>query len=465
MTKALLHYPAAKRHGRILNAPIRGGLIIFVHVLLAFALSAFGQSNRNWPEFRGEDRTGVSEDRVPVRWSANTNIQWKRELPGHGASSPVVWDRHVYLTCYSGYGLSAEEPGDPQALTRHVVCVDKQDGRLLWKKDYPVGNAKIFPFRGFRAEHGYATSTAAADDDGVYIWFGTGGMVALDHDGEERWHRILGDGICGYGSAASPILYENVVIIHADVEAQAIIALDKRTGAEVWRASSGDQPDSRSTPLIVNHRGRDELVYLHTSDIQPPKDFAIVAAVNPRDGNKLWTCNAVGNYLEPSPILGDGLIYVMSKRRSAAIRPGGRGDVTQSHRVWINQYGDHVTTPVHHDGHLYWPSTNEGLVFCVDAKTGDKVFTERLRPSPKFIYASPVIANGHLYIVSRHDGVFVLAAKPAFELVAHNVIEGDDSRFQATPAISDGHLFLRSNKFLYCIGDDPFPSPQGEDKK
>jgi outer membrane protein assembly factor BamB len=181
----------------------------------------------------------------------------------------------------------------------------------------------------------------------------------------------------------------------------------------------------------------------------------ILAAVDPRNGEKVWQCQAVDNYLNPSPVAHDGVIYATGcyPYRTMAVRCGGRGDVTDSHIVWDIKLGSEVGTPVFYEGHLYWANEESGIAYCVNAKIGDVVYKERVQPRPGRIYASGVIADGKLYYVSRENGTYVLPAEPRYQLLAHNTIETDNSVFNATPAISRGQLLLRSDKYLYCIGE------------
>jgi outer membrane protein assembly factor BamB len=197
----------------------------------------------------------------------------------------------------------------------------------------------------------------------------------------------------------------------------------------------------------VDVGGRQELVF-HRSVGNP----ATLAAVDPRTGAALWQCGVLRDYLVPSPVAHDGVVYTIAYQKGAAVRAGGRGDVTGSNVVWAINKGSEVCSPVYSDGHLYWTSEDGGIAYCVDAKTGTGVYQERLEPEPGRIYASGVLAGGRIYYTSREKGTYVVAAKPKFELLAHNVIETDESVFNGTPAVSRGQLFLRSDRYLYCIG-------------
>jgi outer membrane protein assembly factor BamB len=407
----------------------------------------------DWPCFRGPGRLGVSPDKnLPREWSDTKNIVWKTPLPGAGASSPITWGNHIYLTCYSGYGLSRESPGDYRNLNRHVVCLSRKDGKIVWEDAF-LNTAPEDRYRDFINLHGFASNTPVADESGVYVFFGTSGLRAYSHDGQLRWERSCGTKYTNFGTAASPVLFGDLVIINAAVEGTALIAFNKTSGQEAWRVPL--LGNARSTPLLLRANNRDELVFHLGEDYEggKPKPTAL-AAVDPRSGAKLWECASLDNYLNPSPIAGGGVIYAIGghPNRAFAIRAGGRGDVTESHKIWEISHGSEVGTPVLFEGHLYWANEASGIVYCVEAQSGKLVYKERLDPPAGRIYASPVIAGGQLYYVSRENGTYVLAAEPRFQLLAHNRLESDKSVFNATPAISRGQLLLRSDQALYCLG-------------
>ncbi|HXT58809.1 MAG TPA: PQQ-binding-like beta-propeller repeat protein, partial [Pirellulales bacterium] len=166
-----------------------------------------------------------------------------------------------------------------------------------------------------------------------------------------------------------------------------------------------------------------------------------------------WHCSGIEDYVCPSVIAHDGVVYAIGGRGKpgVAVPAGGEGDVSDK-ILWKTPKGSNVSSPVYHDGYLFWVSESKGVAYCIDAKTGEAVYEERIEPRPDRIYASPVAADGKIYYVSRDKGVYVLAAKPEYELLAHNVIAGDPSIFNASPAVSDGQLLLRSDTHLYCIG-------------
>ena len=176
-----------------------------------------------------------------------------------------------------------------------------------------------------------------------------------------------------------------------------------------------------------------------------------IRAFNPQTGTELWSCHGVDDYVVPSIIAHDGVVYAIGGRSNTAlaVKAGGKGNVTE---LWRIGKGSNVTSPVYHDGHIYWSHEGNGIAYCVTADKGTVVFDERLRPNSDRIYGSPIVADGKLYFVSRQKGVHVVEAKPQFKLLAHNVIKDDTSVFNGSPVVLNSQLLLRSNRYLYCIG-------------
>jgi len=286
-------------------------------------------------------------------------------------------------------------------------------------------------------------ATPAADAERLYVFFGKSGVFAFSLDGKQLWHADVGSKVHGWGSATSPVLYKDLVIVNASVESESLVALNKHTGKEVWRAAG--MRESWNTPIFVTvDGGKTELVLAIMGK---------VLGVDPVTGESLWSCaTGIGWYMVPSLTKHQDTVYCIGGRTggSLAVRAGGRGDVTSSRRLWTLSKGSNVSSPIYHDGHLYWLHENLGVVYCVEAATGNVVYEERLENAGQF-YPSPVLAGDKLYCLSRRGAVFVIAAKPKFELLARNDLS-DRSSFDASPAIDRGRLLVRSDRFLYCIG-------------
>jgi len=239
------------------------------------------------------------------------------------------------------------------------------------------------------------------------------------------------------------VFYKDLVIINAAVESQSLVALDKATGKEVWRA--GGMKESWNTPIVVPvDGGQHELVVAI---------FGKVLGLDPNSGQVRWSCATdIGWYMVPSLVNHKDIVYCVGGRTGGAlaVRAGGRGDVTQSHRLWTLGKGSNVPSPLFHEGHLYWLHENLGIAYCVEVATGKLVFEERMANTGQF-YASPVLGDGKIYAFTRSGVGCVLAAQPRFAQLARNEL-GDRSSFDASPAIDGSRLLIRSDRALYCIG-------------
>ncbi|MCK5802398.1 MAG: PQQ-binding-like beta-propeller repeat protein, partial [Lentisphaeria bacterium] len=298
----------------------------------------------DWPQFRGPSGSGTSDEKgLPTTWSATENIVWRTPLPGHGASSPIIVGNRVFLTCFSGFGLDEKNPGEKTDLRQHVICVDRRNGRVTWNREFKGKELpKYGAFGKFTALHGFASSTPVSDGKTVYAFFGHAGVVAFDMAGQRLWVADVGSKTHGFGTGASPILYENLLIVNASVESGSLVALDKRSGKEVWRAEG--IKDAWNTPVLVKAKdGRQELV-IDTKDK--------LRAFDPQNGQALWHCagSKSPRYICPSPVANDGILYALHGYFGpfTAIRAGGQGDAGESHRLWRTTEkgcGSNVSSP------------------------------------------------------------------------------------------------------------------------
>lgn len=407
--------------------------------LLASETLPATSNSADWTNWRGPGAMGVSENRnVPVAWRGSENVAWKTELPGAGGSSPIVAEEKSYVTCYTGYGVPGEAPGDLRNLKRRLLCLNRSDGIVIWSREVV---AKL-PEQEKVRDHGYASSTPAADADGVIVFFGKSGVFAFSHAGEKLWGADVGEGTHGWGSATSPVLYKNLVIINASVESGSLIALDRTTGKEVWRTTG--MKESWNTPLLVPVEGSGSELVVAV--------FGKVLGFDPDSGASLWSCDTgIGWYMVPSLVNHHSMVYCIGGRSGGAlaVRVGGRGDVTGSHRAWTMKKGSNVSSPVFYQGHLYWAHEQLGIINCVEAETGELVYEERL-PRAGQVYSSPILAGENLYFVTRGGSVFVIKAQPKFHQLARNEM-GDRSRFDASPVVDENRLLIRSDRYLYCL--------------
>lgn len=396
---------------------------------------------QDWSQFRGPGGQGKSDAKgLPMNWSATENVVWKTKLPGPGASSAIVFGDRAYLTCYSGYSLPPGSGGSLDQLKRHLIAVGLKDGSIVWDQSV----AAKLPEEPKIRDHGYAANSPVADADRVYVFFGKSGVFAYSHEGKQLWQADVGSRTNGWGTGASPVLFKDLVFINASVESNSLVALDRGTGVEKWRAS--DIRSAWNTPVVITaESGRQELVVATQGKI---------LAFDPMTGTPLWSCRTdITWYMVPSLVAADGIIYCLGGRSGVtalAVKAGGSGDVTSSHRLWTSTKGTNVSSPVYHKGYLYWANEARGLACCAKAETGQMVYEQRLERADT-IYASAFFAEDRLYYVARDGKTFVVAAKPEFEMVATNNLR-DGSIFNGSPAVAGKRMLLRSDLFLYCLG-------------
>lgn len=417
---------------------------------LTFVLASIGIASSSiagdWPRFRGPNGNAISDEKgLATTWSDTSNVAWKVGLAGPGSSSPIVSGDRVFVTCYSGYGVDRANPGDQANLKRHVVCVGLADGKVKWDRSVPA----VLPedrYSGQLTQHGYASSTPATDGERVFAFFGKSGVVAFDNTGKELWKTSVGTGsaIMGWGSGTSLVVYKDLVIVNANAESESVVALDKSSGKQVWKAEATGYTGSWSTPVLVPVGERQELAIFMQDEVW---------ALDPDTGSLIWHCGGVRGAPTSSLVSQDGVIYAAGGgprgAGAVAIRSGGRNDVSASHVVWKQNIGSYVPSPVTLGGHVYWVD-DRGQAYCLKADTGKQVYRERI-PGAGGVYASVVAADGKLLVVSRRSGTFILPAAPEFKVLAQNTLESDGTDFNASPAISQGRILLRSNRFLYCI--------------
>lgn len=434
-------------------------------------------SAADWPRFRGPNGSGVASDTDPVpdSWSADKNLKWKIALPGPGSSCPIIVGDTVFITCWSGYGTERRERGDQKNLKRHLICLNRDTGKTIWDKAVTA----VLPeddYGGMFAEHGYASHTPACDGEKIYAFFGKTGVIAFDRDGNQLWQTSVGTGSDprGWGSACSPVLYKNLVIITASAEAETLFGLDKDTGKVVWKQEAGGLGSTWGTPVLVSvGNDRTDLV------IGVPNE---IWGLNPDTGKLRWYCPGLNTDSFCSSVVADGdIVYGVEGRGggSIAVRAGGSDDVSKTHVVWTGRDNNRIDTPVVHNGLLYFVANK--VLNCVDAKTGERVYQSRLASSGGDAappnrggdrggfpgggrfggggrgggqdYGSPIIADNKLYYVSRNGEAFVVKLGRKFEQISANRVTDEPEDFSATPAVSEGDLFIRSSKHLYCIAN------------
>ena len=432
---------------------------------LALVLAAGAARGDHWPQWRGPQGTGVAPDTgLPTRWSPG-DVAWKARLGGLGVSSPVVWGDRIFVTSQAGRvplragnhptlalgeEASAEKPlgaaeatgtADAGKVRFLVEAFHRKDGRRLWQ--YAVDAEGLMP--DVHQKHNLASPSPVTDGRYVYAWFGTGQLVALDVEGKIAWQRHVGKDYAPFdiqwGHGSSPTLYRDLVILQCDHNpASYLVALDKRTGKERWKTEREKGSVSYSTPTVVPTAAGDELVVNSTRRVD---------GYDPATGKLLWWVGDATRFAVPVPSFANGVLYMSRGYRSGpymAVRPGGRGDVSKTQVAWSVETGaPYVSSLLHYQGLVYM-ANDVGVVTAVDARTGEKVWQERIEG---IFTASPVAADGKVYLVSEAGETIILQAGRPPRVLARNSV---GERSVATPAISDGQIFLRTDDSIICVG-------------
>ena len=409
-------------------------------VFLLLALGSAPAHAENWPAWRGPSANGISrETNLPARWSKTENITWKLDLPEWSGSTAIIWGEHIFLNVAQGTDL-------------HLWAVDRTKGQPIWKRHLSGGNHQ---------ERKQNMSSPSPVTDGRHVWVmtGTGILKAFDFGGKEIWARDIqkdhGRFGLNWGYASSPLLHEDalfVQVLHGmkTDDPSYFLRIDKATGKTLWRVERPtkairESPDSYTTPALLRYGNTTEIV-LTGGDV--------VTGHDPVSGKELWRADGLNPTNNPSyrivasPFVFGEMIYAPTRERPLlALRAGGRGDITTSHRVFSFDSGPDVPTPVT-DGQYLYVVRDNGVMFCLDAKTGKTIYgPERLRPGT--YSGSPVLADGKIYVTNEDGVTMVVRAGPKFEVMAQN----DFAEYTlSSPAVSEGQLFIRTDKALYAIG-------------
>jgi outer membrane protein assembly factor BamB len=402
-------------------------------------------AERYWPQWRGPRATGVSSTaQPPLEWSETKNVRWKVDLPGRGASTPVVWGERLYVST-----------AVPLASTGHraqhrfiVMALNRADGSMAWQ--YTAREEA--PHEGTHHQFGtMASASAVTDGEHVIASFESRGIFAFDMDGTLVWQTDLGDKRMRneFGEGSSPALYRDRLIHVWDHQGESfIIALDKRTGKELWRTRR-DEIDSWATPLVVEHGGRAQVI---TSGMQR------VRAYDVETGGLVWETEGLTMNPIPSPVAdGKGLVFLTSGFRGNSLKAirldGAKGDITGTPNVvWtFDRDTPYVPSPLLYDGILYFLKSNNGLLSAFDAASGTPHFQAHRLDAVPNVFASPVGAAGRVYVLGQDGGAVVLRHGPTVDILATNTL---DDRFDASPALVDGEIYLRGYEHLYCIAEE-----------
>jgi len=422
----------------------------------------------SWPSFRGPEASGTADGQnLPDRWSpaSGENILWRTPIPGLAHSSPVVWGDLVFVTtAVSSRGNATFKPGlygdgdasEDRSSHRWVLyAIDKRTGRIRWTRTAAEGE----PRNKRHIKSTYASASPATDGRIVVAWFGSQGLFAYDIDGTLRWAVDLGRVDMGaydipayeWGPASSPIIWNNLVIVQCDTQADSfLLALDAATGETVWKAPREELP-SWGTPTVVDTSAGAELVANASN---------FVRGYDPRSGRELWRLGGSSKITAPTPIFSGGLHIVASGRAPErpifAVRPGARGDLTlangetrSSHVAWSRTgRGSYMPTPLAYRGILY-VLANNGVFDAYEIATGREIYRQRLPLVGSGFSASPVAADGRIYLSNEDGEMLVIAAGRSFAHIATNSM---NETLMATPALSEGVMYVRGASTLFAIG-------------
>jgi outer membrane protein assembly factor BamB len=403
---------------------------------------------------------------APTQWSLTENIKWKIPIAGRGHSTPVIWGDRIFLTTAVPIGEPPPKPAPPatdeapgqrrgrgpgnagpqQEHRFDVLCIDRKTGAVVWQRTAKTA----IPHEGFHNTYGsFASNSPATDGERVYAFFGSRGVYCYDFKGKLLWQSDPGVQLkmrLQFGEGVAPVLEADRVVLNFDHEGTSfIMALDKKTGKELWRTPR-DEGSNWSTPLVVEHGGRKQIVVSATKKVRS-YDF--------QTGKLMWECAGLGANTIPAPVYHAGVVIVMSGFRNPnlmAIRLGKEGDLTGSDAImWTRNRGlSYTPSPVLFENKLYM-LTDNGMISCVNATTGEPYYQLQRLPKPYNFKASPVGANGKLYLASEDGDVIVLRMGEKYEVIATNTME--DEFFVATPVIAQGEIFLRGKNTLYCVSE------------
>ena len=413
-------------------------------LLLCLSLPVLSASASNWPQFRGPNGDGhADESKLPVSWSETEHVKWKTPIHGRGWSSPVVWGKQIWLTTAT-----------PDAKQLFAVCIDADSGKI-------VRDQKLFEIEHPQFHHSFnspASPTPVIEEGRVYVTFGSPGTACLDtRSGQVLWERS--DIKCNHyrGAGSSPIIYGDLLIMNFDgSDEQFIIALDKKTGKTVWRKersidfkdlgpdgkpkAEGDMRKCFATPHVMMMDGKPLLI---------SQGANATYGYDPLTGAEHWRVEERTSHSGGTrPVIGHGLIFFpsgWSQGQVLAVKPGGHGDVTASNIVWRVKKSVPKKPSLLLEGELIYMIDDGGVASCLEAKTGEMVWSERIGGNCS---ASPIIAGGKIYFFNEQGKTAVVALGREFKKLAENTLADG---FLASPAVTDNALLLRSKTDLYRI--------------
>lgn len=403
----------------------------------------------DWLQFRGAQANGITtEEGFPNQWDEQSNIKWQASVPGEGWSAPIIVNGKVIVT-------TAVSQGQKNRDSKHewqIICFDETSGKKLWSKTATTGNPRL----GTHRDNTYASETPVSDGTHVVVYFGMTGLYCYDLDGNELWKKDLGSFPMqnDWGTSSSPTLQDGLVFLQVDNEERSFLtALDIKTGNEKWRKDR-DERSNWGSPILWKNSKRTELV---TSG-------RIVRSYNPADGQLLWQLTLEAGGVSSTPAAEGDLLVVGSQGRGGsgmfAVNAGASGDVSlkagelsNASVAWgTRELGPQRSSPLIYQGYLYLLGNRGGQITCLDAKTGKKIFQERLPDSGPF-WASPWVCNGLIYCPDELGNTFVIKPGPKLDIVSINKLpSNNEARYWATSGMANGVLYIRSSNAIYAVG-------------
>ncbi len=422
----------------------------WITFLATVVLSSFAGA-AEWPQFRGPNSSGIGDGKPPVEFGPSQNVLWKTAV-GSGLSSPIIAKGRVFLTEF-------DRPTKQLA----TLCIDQRMGKILWRRTVaPTEIEKVHEISS------PAAPTPATDGERVYVYFGSYGLVSYDFDGKLLWERRLPLPQNIYGAVASPIVAGDLLVLNHQGKDAYLLGVNRRDGKTVWKTDRSKYQYGWSTPVYWRHDGIDEIIVLG-GDFGPNQRLM---AYNLADGAERWWVAGLPPCGKSTPVIGSDMvffaapdiileveaekrnperaaqIYANNASRVMAIRPGGKGEVNQTHVAWTQTKGvPGVPSPLYYNGRLYTVQ-NGGIVFSRVAKTGELVYSGRTG-AMGYYYSSPVAADNKIYFASEEGVVVVLDGGEELKVLARNKLDG---QILATPAIVDGKIYLRTEDHLYAFG-------------
>ena len=453
----------------------------------AVVAQAAGPNDSNWPQWRGPQANGVAPvGDPPTKWSESENVKWKVKLPGKGSSTPIIWDKFVFIhaampapkteaaqappadgTGVVTLALQQQQPGGrrggqggpggggrggrggfggggpPTDKYQFVLlCLDRESGKTLWQK---VVREEV-PHEGHHRDHGFASHSPVTDGKLVFAYFGSRGLHCFDIQGNLKWQKDLGrmQTKMSFGEGSSPALHGDTLVINWDHEGEDfIVALNKNTGDELWRQPRNEDT-SWATPLVVEHGDKAQVIMSATGKVR---------SYDLKTGKQVWEVGGMTSNAIPTPVAAGDMVYLTSGFRGSAllaVKLGREGDLTGTDAiVWKHNKGTpYVPSPLLYGNRLYLFAVNNNVLSCFDAKTGKILIDSQRVEDLEGVYASPVGAADRVYLTGRNGATVVIKNADTYEVIETNKL---DERIDASPAIAGNELFLRGTDSLYCI--------------